>query len=138
MLLARELNLKILCFSHPSAYEELLKIEGYLGYQMQIQFIPFTDWEDFLIISRDVKEKDLLVCVAARKGSVSYNSILDSIPTKLEKHFHNSKIVIYPQQYSNLKLYDNYLDINAEPISKGIKTLNKLKKGLDDILKRGG
>lgn len=138
MLLARELNLKILCFSQPSAYEELLKIEGYLGYQMQIQFIPFTDWEDFLIISRDVKEKDLLVCVSARKGSVSYNSILDSIPTKLEKHFQNSKIVIYPQQYSNLKLYDNYLDINAEPISKGIKTLNKLKKGLDDILKKGG
>ena len=58
-----------------------------------------------------------MVCISARKGSVSHSSILDSIP-KLEKHFNNSKIVVYPQQYSNLKLYDNYLDINAEPISK--------------------
>ncbi|HRD06671.1 MAG: cation:proton antiporter [Saprospiraceae bacterium] len=138
LLLARELNLKVVCFSHKAALDALVKIESYLGYHTSIQYIEFTDWEDFLIISRDVREKDLLVCISARKGSVSHSSILDSIPGKLEKHFNNSKIVVYPQQYSNLKLYDNYLDINAEPISKGIKTLNKLKKGLDGILKKGG
>ena len=77
-----------------------------------------------------------MVCASARKGSISYFSLLDNIPSKLEKHFINSKIVIYPQQFSNLKLYDNYLDINAEPISQGIKTLNKLKKGLGGMLKK--
>ena len=44
---------------------------NYLGYHASIQYIEFTDWEDFLIISRDVREKDLLVCISARKGSVS-------------------------------------------------------------------
>lgn len=136
LLLAKELNLKIVCFSQEGTYKELSKIDGYLGYHTHMQHELFADWEDFLIIARHVKEKDLVVCASARKGSISYFGILDNIPTKLEKHFTNSKIVIYPQQYSNLKLYDNYLDINAEPISQGIKTLNKIKKGLGGMLKK--
>ncbi len=136
LLLAKELNLKILAFCEASTYKELTKIDGYLRYHTSIQHEQFTDWEDFLIIARHVKEKDLVVCASARKGSISYFSLLDNIPSKLEKHFINSKIVIYPQQFSNLKLYDNYLDINAEPISQGIKTLNKLKKGLGGMLKK--
>lgn len=136
LLLAKELNLKLVCFSQEDTFAELAKIDGYLGYHTTIQHEKFSDWEDFLIIARHVKEKDLVVCASARKGSISYFGMLDNIPSKLEKHFTNSKIVIYPQQFSNLKLYDNYLDINAEPISQGIKTLNKLKKGLGGMLKK--
>ncbi|MBK7009224.1 MAG: cation:proton antiporter [Saprospiraceae bacterium] len=136
LLLAKELNLKVMCFCQVGTYDELTKIDGYLGYHTTIQHEVFSDWEDFLIIARHVKEKDLVVCASARKGSISYFGMLDNIPSKLEKHFTNSKIVIYPQQFSNLKLYDNYLDINAEPISQGIKTLNKLKKGLGGMLKK--
>lgn len=136
LLLAKELNLKVICFANPSAFDELVRIDGYLGYNTDIRLENFTDWEDILIIARHVNEKDLIVFVSARKGSVSYISALDNVPGKLEKHFSNSRLVIYPQQYSNLKLYDNYLDINAEPISKGIKTLTKLKKGIGDILKK--
>ena len=57
LLLARELNLKVVCFSHKAALDALVKIESYLGYHTSIQYIEFTDWEDFLIISRDVREK---------------------------------------------------------------------------------
>ena len=32
LLLARELNLKVVCFSHKAALDALVKIESYLGY----------------------------------------------------------------------------------------------------------
>jgi hypothetical protein len=65
---------------------------------VNIAYKEFNDWEDILIIGRDISQEDLIVMVMARKGSVSYISTLDSIPSKIEKHFeNNSKILVYPK-----------------------------------------
>ncbi|MFM2395282.1 MAG: hypothetical protein RLZZ546_3265, partial [Bacteroidota bacterium] len=125
--LAKELNLKILVCANVASLSALRKMDTYLGYNIEMIHFKFDEWEDFLILSRQIKDKDILVVVSSRKGSASYTSALDHIPLKLEKHFTNSKILIYPQQFTNMKLYDNYLDINAVPISKGIKTFEKIK-----------
>jgi Kef-type K+ transport system membrane component KefB len=59
----------------------------------------FEDWDDFLIISREIKPDDILIVVSARKATVSFNPHLDAVPAKLAKHFHdNSFIIIYPEQ----------------------------------------
>ncbi len=129
-ILAKNLNLKISCFCNEQTYTEVKNFDTYLGYGIAMIHKPFSDWEDFLILGREVREKNLLITISARKGSVSYSMSLDNIAAKMEKYFPNNKIIIYPQQYSNNKLYDLYLDMNAEPISKGIKTLNKIKKGI--------
>ena len=136
LLLTKELNLKIKSFCTSTTFEEMKKFEKYLGYSIEMEYNEFTEWEDFLILSRHVREQDFLLVVSARKGSVSHMSKLEGISGKMEKHFTNSKMIIFPQQFGNLKLYDNYLDINAEPISKGIKTLHKMKKGLNELLKK--
>jgi hypothetical protein len=61
---------------------------------------------------------------------------LDELPAKLEKHYNsNSKIIIYPQQNNNEFWSDNYEDISAEPLSKGIETLQKIGKGIGNIFK---
>ena len=96
----------------------------------------FEEWDDFFVISKFIKDTDLIVLASARKGSVSYLSILEDLPLKLEKHFaENSKIVIYPQQNNSDFLGDNYEDISAEPLSKGIETIQKIGKGLGNIFK---
>lgn len=65
---------------------------------LTLHFNLFNDWEDFLIISRNLGDNDLIVMVSARKGYISYNSHLDKMPQKLEKHFSDMcKIIIYPQ-----------------------------------------
>jgi Kef-type K+ transport system membrane component KefB/nucleotide-binding universal stress UspA family protein len=132
--LAKNLNLRISCFCNQATYDEIINFDNYLGFNIKLSHTEFTDWEDFLIVARDVKEIDLLVVMSARKGSVSYSTLLDNVPTKMEKHFPTNKILMYPQQFGNNKLYDNYLDMNAEPISKGIKTFNKIKKGIFEQL----
>lgn len=61
----------------------------------------FEDWEDFLILSREVTADDLFVIVSARAGSLSYNGIMQQIPKMLSKHFQQQNFVlVYPEQQS--------------------------------------
>src|SRR5690606_24103619 len=58
-----------------------------------INYNEFSDWESFLILSREIAKDDLLVMISSRRGSVSYTSMLQNIPSKLEKYFtENNKI----------------------------------------------
>lgn len=106
-----------------------------LSVNMTISF--FDDWEDFLVISREINEEDLFVLVSARKGSASYINVLEKLPSKLEKHFSlNSKFVIYPQQFDNSYATQRYEDISSQPLNIGIETIQKLGKDIGNIFKK--
>lgn len=98
-------------------------------------YVEFDSWEDMLVLSRDIKDDDLIVFVTARKGTLSYQNDLESIPNKLEKYFQrNSKIIIYPKQQDN-NISEDYEDLAAGPLAKGIETIGK---GIETILKGVG
>jgi hypothetical protein len=81
---------------------------------------------------------DLFILVSARKGAASYMAVIENLPTKLEKHFpSNSKLVIYPQQFNQNYGNERYDDITAEPLNKGIETIQKIGKGIGSIFKKG-
>lgn len=66
---------------------------------MPVKYNLFEDWEDFLILGRDIVIDDLLVVVSARSGSVSYHSYLPNVPKQLAKHFEAYNfVIIYPEQ----------------------------------------
>lgn len=66
---------------------------------VEADFSLFAEWEDFLILSREVTNTDLLVIINARDGSVSYNKYMDAIPRKLAQHFQSTSfLIIYPEQ----------------------------------------
>lgn len=101
-----------------------------------INYVEFNDWEGFLVLSREINDDDLVILISSRKGSVSYTSILQNIPSKLEKYFNqNNKLIIYPKQSDHFYDSDSYDDVSSAPINKGIETFGKLKKGLGDIFK---
>jgi Kef-type K+ transport system membrane component KefB len=65
----------------------------------------FDDWEDFLVISRNIRNDDLLIVISARKATISHNNYLDNIPRKLAKHFtQNSFFVVYPEQRNKVEM----------------------------------
>lgn len=69
-------------------------------YSIKTGFVEFSDWEDFLIISRDLKEDDALMVVLSRKNGVSFDPVMDKIPKYLNKYFSkNNYILIYPMQF---------------------------------------
>lgn len=78
----------------------------------------FDEWEDFLILSRELKKDDLLIIISARKGTISYNKHLDNIPKQLSRYFEKSSFLfIYPEQ-TNAIPFDpnlNYDEMVASP-----------------------
>ena len=82
--------------------EETLKFIKQVQQRFSIEagFVEFSDWEDFLIISRDLKENDALIVVLSRKNGISFDPIMDKIPNYLNKYFNkNNYILIFPMQY---------------------------------------
>ena len=62
---------------------------------------------------------------------------LDGLPVKIEKYFSSiSRIVIYPQQFTQSNKIEGFEDITVEPLSKSIETIQKISKGIGSIFKK--
>ena len=136
-LLAQELSIPIqfLCNERTDSY--IRKVFAAAKLTASFTFTHFSDWDDFMIVSREVNPDDLFVLVSARKGSTSYRSILEGLPFKMEKYLAtNSRIIIYPQQFSHNYILDGYEDVSAEPLNKGYETIQRIGRGIGNIFKK--
>jgi len=134
--LAQELSIPILLCCNETTQNYANKLAKKSRLTALIVFYSFEDWGDFFTISKAIKINDLFVLVCARKGAASYMNMFENLPSKLEKHFDkNSKIVIYPQQFSQRYSNERYNNITPEPLSKGIETIQKIGKGIVNLLK---
>lgn len=65
----------------------------------EITYLDFSNWDDFLIVFRDVKTDDILWVLLSRKEGLSYDAIMPRIPGYLNKYFQaNSFVLSYPIQ----------------------------------------
>jgi Kef-type K+ transport system membrane component KefB/nucleotide-binding universal stress UspA family protein len=103
---------------------------------IEAEFVAFSDWEDFLILSRDMKADDALMIIMSRKSGVSYNQVMRKMPKYLNKYFvTNNYILVFPMQfgfdqkgmsdYTGTTLFNPLLN-NMERIDDLGKTLSKL------------
>jgi len=102
-------------------------------------FHVFEDWDDFLIIARDIRFDDNIFVVLSRKDYPSYQNNMSRVPLYLNKYFKdNSFVLIYPLQkigqdtamgLHNASVHDpsrNNLDVIDE-IGKNVLKLFKRK-----------
>lgn len=95
--LAVELSLPLEFYCDSNSKTAIKKIVKKNGVEKNSKFEIFEDWEDFLILSRTVKENTVFIVVASKEGSVSFLSSQVSLPSRMEKYFNkNNKIIIYP------------------------------------------
>ncbi|WP_396151637.1 cation:proton antiporter [Flavobacterium sp.] len=101
-------------------------------------FNVFSDWDDFLILSRNIVKDDALVVVMSRKPNLSFNTNMIQIPTYMNKYFNkNNVILIYPLQLGiegNSKIdlrdpgaFDTFTE-NLERLDDVAKMIGKLFK----------
>ena len=65
----------------------------------EASYIEFNDWDDFLIVFRDIKPDDTMWIILSRKEGLSYAPALARIPKYLNKYFQaNSFVLAYPVQ----------------------------------------
>jgi Kef-type K+ transport system membrane component KefB len=105
---------------------------------VQAEFNLFSDWDDFLILSRNINKDDALVVVMSRKLNLSYNSVMANIPGYLNKYFEkNNVLLIYPLQST---LSGSRLDLKSpaalETFTENIERLDDVRKLIGKLFKK--
>jgi Kef-type K+ transport system membrane component KefB len=101
---------------------------------IEIEFNVFTDWDHFLILSKEVKKDDNIIIVMSRKHSLSYMSVMAKIPVYLNKYFQKQNfILIYPSQsvFSSEKV-----DLTNPSFIEAIEKIDIVGKTIANIFRK--
>ncbi|HOK36965.1 MAG: cation:proton antiporter [Paludibacteraceae bacterium] len=131
--IAKNTGAKIVFYAHQTTLAYIKKI--YLKHPIEADFKIFDDWNDFLIISREIKIDDNLLIVLSRKNKLSYHENMTNIPTYLNKYFQtNSFILVYPMQQG---VVDNEeIDLNNPSLIEPIEKLDEIGKNIMKLFRR--
>jgi hypothetical protein len=108
-------------------------------FSIEAQFNEFPDWEDFLILSREVKDNDALMVIMSRKNGESFNPVMQKLPKYLRKYFSkNNFILVYPPQ---VDFEDPYAKTGGtsflNPLLSGsVQTLDHFTEAIGKIFNR--
>lgn len=134
--LARELSIPLVIHCNPATRLAIEKLSEKAKFAASFTVEPFHHWNSVPVLLRSIRSGDLFVLVTARKGSASYLSALENMPDKLEKQYSTtSRLVIYPHQYDKYYVNERY-EMTAEPLNRGLETVQKIGRGIGNILKR--
>ncbi|MCU7549104.1 cation:proton antiporter [Chitinophagaceae bacterium LB-8] len=140
--IAKEAGLSIVFYAHPATLKELDSQFHRSGRPIKATFIQFSNWDDFLILGREVKQNDLFVIISSRKGHVSYISQLEKLPYFLTSYFDTSSfIILYPKQLEvglNLEDIEQADSTLLETISDKISVVNRAGSLLKKLLNKKG
>ncbi|GAB4479180.1 MAG: cation:proton antiporter [Thermoflexibacter sp.] len=114
--------------------------EVHKKHHIEAEFKEFSDWEDFLVLSRDIKSDDNLIIVMSRKNHPSYDDNMPKIPKYLNKYFQtNNFMLIFPTQIgvSEETVIDDFKNPSVlEPIKENIGRLDSIGKTISGLFKR--
>lgn len=134
--LAKELGGKIRFFAPAKTNEKIRKEVEKSKSSAEITYHEFQEWEDFLLLSKEVKSDDLLVAIHGRKGSISYHRAMRDTPRHLANHFSNTNfLVVYPESKTSadsdagFKAYDSLITPIQENLEK-VKQAGQFIQGL--------
>ena len=135
---SKETGLPLMIYAHPQTIEHLEVANKHKPSPLKITYTEFTNWEDFLIFSRDVKSNDLFIIVSSRKGHVSYHSQLDKLPYHLNKYFDkNSFILLYPKQLEHVREDVQLVDTAfIENLTDNMNVFKKLSRLIKNKIKK--
>ena len=103
-------------------------------YPIDADFEIFEEWDDFLLLLKDIKIDDGLVIVMSREKRLSFQSNMRNIPNYLNKHFrNNSFILIYPMQAGHIYEAE---DFNNPSLIEPIEKIDELGKTIARLFKR--
>lgn len=113
--------------------------EVYVNHPIDAKFEDFDNWDDFLVLSREIKEDDNIIVVLSRKDYLSYNKGMLNVPTYLDKYFStNNFLLIYPMQagvMDNLSInYNNPSVLN--PLQENLEKIDEIGKTIGKVFRK--
>jgi Kef-type K+ transport system membrane component KefB/nucleotide-binding universal stress UspA family protein len=124
---------KLLFYGTEQTHEIIKDIHS--KHPVDAEFKIFDDWDDLLILSRDIRPDDMIIIVLSRKGKISYHNNMANVPKYLNKYFRDaSYILIYPIQIG--VDHDKKFDLNYPSLLEPIEKLDEIGKIIKNIIHR--
>lgn len=131
--IARNTGAKLLFYAPEKTLNYIKDIHS--KHPIEAEFHEFHDWNDFLILSRDIKNDDNLLVVLSRKDHPSYNINMPKIPSYLNKYFQtNNFILIYPIQTGITE--NTNVDLKNPSILESLEKLDDIGKTIANLFRR--
>ncbi|HRO75371.1 MAG TPA: cation:proton antiporter [Crocinitomicaceae bacterium] len=134
--LAQELSIPMVFYGTEATGKAIEKTIADKKYSAVFSFIKFDEWEDILVLSKDIHKDDLFILVTARRGATSYTSIFENLPSKMAKYLPNNNLIVIYSRHIDELTDEGYNDISSEPITKTIEVAQKLGKEIGSIFKK--
>lgn len=98
--LASQLASKVIFITYPATASFIRNVIEDEHFSIRHEYREINSWDDFILQSAEISDEDLLMVVAARKGSISHTSDLENLPGFLGRNFARyNLLVIYPEQF---------------------------------------
>jgi Kef-type K+ transport system membrane component KefB len=131
--IARNSGTKLIFYGSDESLKVIQAIKT--KHPINAEFCPFDDWNDFLILSRDIKIDDNIIIILSRENKPSYHKNMTKIPIYLNKYFKkNSYILIYPVQLGSSD--DSTIGFRNPSLLEPINKLDELGKSISKLFKR--
>lgn len=131
--MARNTGAKLIFHASIEALKYIKDVQG--KYPVQCQFNEFPEWNDFLILFREIENNTNLIVIMSRKDGLSYQQMMNKIPAYFNKYLHDiSFILIYPQQMGSF--FPTPIDLKNPSILEPIEKLDEIGKTLSHLFKR--
>lgn len=128
--IVRNTGVKLIVYSSRQSRHAIHEVWG--GVLPHIEYKTFRDWDDFLVLSREIKPNDCLIIAMSRRGHLSWHEKMAKMASYLDRYFlSNSFILVYPIQAPV-----EQAPVKEPPFRKGLVRLERFGRLLDGAFKR--
>jgi len=138
-LLSKQVGGKLMIYCEGATQRFTEDLVRNLKQTVDIGFKLWHDLVDLPALAYEITRNDLLIVVAARKGTLSYRPSLEGLASRISKHFaNNNLILIYPEQTEIEYLEPGIQpeDLTLRPIQEQLANLTKLGKAMKKIFRK--
>lgn len=130
--IGRNTGAKLIFYASEKTIQIISEIQA--KHPIEAEFRIFDNWDDFLILSREIKQNDGLVIVMSREKKLSYHAKMKAIPGYLNRYFvPNNFILVYPMQSG---VNDESIDLNNPSLIEPIEKIDELGKNIARLFRR--
>ncbi len=112
--------------------------EIYKQNPVDAEFNVFSDWDDFLILLREVKPDDNLIVVLSRRMHISYHNYMAKVPSYLNRYFtSNNFIIIFPVQVGVSDHVSGQYDFSMlDPFNENMEHMVDIKRLVNKLFRK--
>ena len=105
--LSSQIGAKVVFYTNEETQRALQAFCRRKGKYLRASYREMENWEDVLMIAKQMQADDMIVMINARPSTPSYNPLFEQVPNMLERFFSgHSYMVVYPEQETGAAIPD--------------------------------